>query len=89
MIEQDYSPEQVSGILKNNGGTTISHELIYQLIWKDKHQKGAPQWHKMLPIWLSMLNTSNTTKNKMNTPVPLGKNSSPINAGTTKQVAKQ
>ncbi len=26
MIEQDYSPEQVAGVLEKNGGTTISHE---------------------------------------------------------------
>jgi IS30 family transposase len=45
MIEQDYSPEQVSGVLKKNGGTTISHEWIYQFIWKNKKQKGTLHTH--------------------------------------------
>jgi transposase, IS30 family len=41
LIEQDYSPEQVAGVLSKTGETTVSHEWIYQLIWKDKHQKGT------------------------------------------------
>lgn len=45
MIEQDYSPEQVSGVLKKNGGTTISHEWIYQFIWKNKKKKGTLYTH--------------------------------------------
>ena len=45
MIEQDYSPEQVAGVLKKNGGTTISHERIYQFIWKNKKQKGTLHTH--------------------------------------------
>jgi IS30 family transposase len=45
LIELDYSPEQVSGVLKKIGKTTISHEWIYQLIWKDKHQKGTLYTH--------------------------------------------
>jgi transposase, IS30 family len=45
LIELDYSPEQVSGVLKKMGKTTISHEWIYQLIWKDKHQKGNLYTH--------------------------------------------
>jgi transposase, IS30 family len=45
MIEEDYSPEQVAGVLKKNGGTTISHEWIYQFIWKNKKQKGTLHTH--------------------------------------------
>ena len=45
MIEQDYSPEQVAGLLKKNGGTTISHEWIYQFIWRDKKQQGTLHTH--------------------------------------------
>lgn len=41
LIEQDYSPEQVAGVLRKRDETTVSHEWIYQLIWKDKHQKGT------------------------------------------------
>lgn len=40
-IEQEYSPEQVSGVLKKKLGVAVSHEWIYQFIWKDKHQKGT------------------------------------------------
>lgn len=45
LIEQDYSPEQVSGVMKKNGELTVSHEWIYQLIWRDKHQKGTLYTH--------------------------------------------
>ncbi len=41
MLGEDFSPEQISGVLKKKGGATISHESIYQFIWKDKHQKGT------------------------------------------------
>ena len=41
LIEQDFSPEQVSGVLKKKNETAVSHEWIYQHIWKDKHQKGT------------------------------------------------
>jgi len=36
-----YSPEQIAGIAKRNGDKCVSHERIYQFIWKDKHQKGT------------------------------------------------
>lgn len=35
-----YSPEQISGVAKKNGDACVSHERIYQFIWKDKRQKG-------------------------------------------------
>jgi IS30 family transposase len=41
LIERDYSPEQVAGVLKQKSATTVSHEWIYQHIWKDKHKKGT------------------------------------------------
>jgi IS30 family transposase len=41
LIVQDYSPEQVAVLLKKKDETTVSHEWIYQFIWKDKHQKGT------------------------------------------------
>ncbi len=40
MIKKDFSPEQVAGTMKKRGSITISHETIYQFIWKDKKQKG-------------------------------------------------
>lgn len=36
-----YSPEQIAGAAKTNGDTCVSHERIYQFIWKDKRQKGS------------------------------------------------
>lgn len=41
MIEQQYSPEQIAGVLKKQGGKTISHEIIYQFVWKNKKSKGT------------------------------------------------
>ena len=35
-----YSPEQIAGIAKKNGDACVSHERIYQFIWKDKRQNG-------------------------------------------------
>jgi IS30 family transposase len=37
---QDWSPEQVSGWLKKQAGSSISHEWIYQHILTDKHSGG-------------------------------------------------
>ena len=45
LLEQDYSPEQVAGVLKKKGGMTISHEWIYQFVWNDKKQKGTLHTH--------------------------------------------
>ena len=39
LLKKDYSPEQISGTLKFQG-ISISHESIYQYIWKDKRNKG-------------------------------------------------
>jgi len=36
-----YSPEQIAGVAKKNGDKCVSHERIYQFIWKDKRQKGT------------------------------------------------
>jgi IS30 family transposase len=40
LIFQGWSPEQVSGWLKQNYGLQISHEWIYQYILADKHAGG-------------------------------------------------
>ena len=45
MIESDFSPEQISGVLKNKGVASLSHERIYQFIWKDKKNKGDLYTH--------------------------------------------
>jgi transposase, IS30 family len=39
-LQQDWSPEQVSGWLKKNTDTTVSHEWIYQHIYMDKRSGG-------------------------------------------------
>lgn len=45
LLQQDYSPEQVSGFMKKNDQETLSHESIYQIIWKDKKEKGSLHKH--------------------------------------------
>ena len=40
MLQQDWSPEQISGVLKKEG-IKISHERIYQHIWADKKLGGT------------------------------------------------
>jgi IS30 family transposase len=45
LIRQDWSPEQVSGWLKENYGLQISHEWIYQYILTDKHAGGDLHRH--------------------------------------------
>ena len=44
-ILMDWSPEQISGWLKNNQGISISHERIYQHIWTDKRHGGTLYKH--------------------------------------------
>lgn len=43
-LREEWSPEQISGRLKLEG-ITISHEAIYQLIWKDKRSGGTLYTH--------------------------------------------
>ena len=45
LLEQDYSPEQISGYLKKEGLETMSHEWIYQFIWEDKKSNGNLHTH--------------------------------------------
>jgi IS30 family transposase len=42
---QDWSPEQTSGRLNDEGIISISHESIYQLVWKDKKLGGTLYTH--------------------------------------------
>jgi len=37
-IKEDYSPIQIIGNAKNEGIKCVSHERIYQHIWRDKKQ---------------------------------------------------
>ena len=45
LIREDYSPEQIAGVLKKDGKEFLSHEWIYQYIWKDKRAKGNLHKH--------------------------------------------
>jgi len=40
-LKQDWSPEQISGTLAEEGKIHISHETIYQHVWADKRAGGA------------------------------------------------
>ena len=44
-LRQDWSPEQVSGWLKKNADTAVSHEWIYQHIYMDKRSGGDLHKH--------------------------------------------
>lgn len=45
MIEQDWSPEQISGHLKITGAPSVSPEWIYRHIYADKHRGGTLHTH--------------------------------------------
>lgn len=45
LIKEDFSPEQIAGFAKNNQITCVSHERIYQYLWKDKRQGGKLYEH--------------------------------------------
>jgi IS30 family transposase len=45
LIRQDFSPEQVAGRLKLEGGLRISHETLYRYIWRDKEAGGTLYQH--------------------------------------------
>jgi IS30 family transposase len=40
LLRADLSPEQVSGLLRLEGRLLVSHETIYQYIWRDKRRGG-------------------------------------------------
>lgn len=44
-ILEDWSPDQISGRLKEENIASISHETIYQHIWKSKHTGGTLHKH--------------------------------------------
>ena len=45
LLGDEWSPEQISGWLQLNEGIKVSHEWIYQHIWKDKTQGGSLYEH--------------------------------------------
>ena len=44
-LEQHWSPEQISGRLKLEGKTSVSHETIYRFVLKDKQRGGYLHTH--------------------------------------------
>ncbi len=44
-IRNDLSPEQIVGLAKKEGKECVSHERIYQFIWKDKKKGGDLHLH--------------------------------------------
>ena len=45
LLKEDYSPEQIVGISRKDGIDCVSHERIYQHIWKDKKHQGELHTH--------------------------------------------
>lgn len=45
LIEEDFSPEQIVGVMKKAGKSIVSHEWIYQFIWESKRQNGTLHRH--------------------------------------------
>ena len=45
LLHHDWSPEQIAGALKLGGQLSISHETIYQYIWRDKGNGGTLYRH--------------------------------------------
>lgn len=41
LLREKWSPEQVSGYLRNAGKLSISHETIYRYVWDDRARGGA------------------------------------------------
>jgi len=41
LIRKDWSPEQITGHLKDEGKRCFSHETIYKYIWRDKRNGGT------------------------------------------------
>ena len=45
LLKEDYSPEQIVGVSKDDGIDCVSHERIYKYIWQDKKQGGDLYTH--------------------------------------------
>ncbi len=45
LLRRQWSPEQISGRLREDGELSISHETIYRYIWEDKRQGGKIYTH--------------------------------------------
>lgn len=50
LLRRNYSPEQISGVLREQGLLCISHETIYQYILRDQRQGGTLHKHLRIKI---------------------------------------
>ena len=48
LTQEQWSPDQISGRLARDGVALISHERIYQHVWKDKKDGGTLYLHLRL-----------------------------------------
>jgi len=44
-LRNDLSPEQITGVMRRKGEETVSHERIYQHVYRDYHQGGSLHLH--------------------------------------------
>ena len=45
LLKEDYSPEQIAGVCKDERIDCVSHERIYQYVWQDKKEHGDLYTH--------------------------------------------
>jgi IS30 family transposase len=45
LLEKNWSPEQVAGVLERTGKLSISHETIYRYVWADRAAGGSVYKH--------------------------------------------
>lgn len=45
LLRTEWSPEQISGRLREDGRLSISHETIYRYVWQDKRKGGTLHLH--------------------------------------------
>ena len=41
LLRKKWSPEQIAGVLRNQGDLSISHETIYRYVWDDRWNGGS------------------------------------------------
>lgn len=45
LLEDEWSPEQIAGVMKRIGSLRVSHQWIYELIYRDK-AAGGDLWKR-------------------------------------------
>jgi IS30 family transposase len=45
LLQNQWSPEQISAVLRQSGKLSISHETIYRHIWRDRQEGGSLYQH--------------------------------------------